>query len=363
MDIAISKVDNLIKLGQYDIAFNIILNQLSSISLEAKPYLLLKLSLLNWIKGDLSEYYKNASLALDLSKKLSYTYLTILAENYIKIFNLYEKAKSLRAKGLYQDSISLFKQAINLSQSINSPHHELKCRRLLSISYWSLNDYHNFFNENIRALEIARQLNHSKEQCRCLNNLGLAYWKFDNYNEALNHFFEALKIARSINSIPDESDIISNIAVVYRDIGNFDKAIEFINTSIQLDEKTLNYNGIFINKLNLGYTFRQLFLLTRNFSYINNAIGIYKELLQNNISIDLKVKVLNNIASAYNDISEFHTYIYFLNQALELANLIKSIEDKSLIFINLGIVYFNLGNYEKAIESYKMSLELASKLR
>jgi CHAT domain-containing protein/tetratricopeptide (TPR) repeat protein len=364
--IKLELLNDLINSGEFDQAENLIQNYLtSSLTPETKVDLLLKLALINWNKGNLEAYQKNSVAALSLAEKIKNSRFIFLAENYLKILSLYNEGKSLAARGSFQDSLKAFNEAINISQIIRSPHHELKCRRLLSITYWQLKDYVNFLNENKLALDLAYKLNHKREQGRCLNNMGLAFWKLDNYTEALNCFLSALQIARELHNYQDESDILANIAPVYRDLGHFDLALEYISASLDIDKKLSNERGIWSNKINLGSVLRQKYLATGDKNYLLEAIKIYKSLLANEprLDLDIKVKILNNLSCTFNDLGDFYSSLQCLNQAIEIARQIKDREEESLIYTNIGIVNYNLGNYEQAIEFYKKSIDLASRLR
>ena len=362
----IELLNHLINSGQFGEAEKLIQNYLASpLTSEIKVDFLLKLALINWNRGNLEAYQKNSLAALRLAGEIKNSQFVFLADNYLKILTFYSEGKSLASLGSFQDSIAAFNEAIKISQLIRSPHHELKCRRLLSITFWQLKDYANFLHENKLALDLANKLNHKREQARCLNNIGLAFWKLDNYTEALDCFLSALQIARELQNYQDESDILANIAPLYRDLGHFDLALEYISASLEIDKKLSNERGIWSNKINMGSVLRQKYLATGDKKYLLEAINIYKSLLNNEpgIDLDIRVKVLNNLSCAFNDLGDFYSSLQCLHQAIEIARQIKDREEESLIYTNIGIVNYNLGNYDQAIEFYKKSIDLASRLR
>ncbi len=357
---------NLLNLGQFKEAERLIQNYLSlCFNQRNKLDLLLKLSLIYWNTGNFEEYQTNTKAALNLAQEIKDAHFISMAKNFLEIFSLYNKGKSFSSQGLFQESISAFNEAIKLAQTINSPHHELKCRRLLSINYWHLKDYSNFLNENRYALNLAIKLNHKREQCRCLNNIGLALWKLDNYSEALNFLLSALQIARLNGYYQDESDILGNIAPIYRDLGNFDQALDYIKASLYIDEKLLNKRGIWSNKINMGSVLRQKYITTGDKKFLQESIDLYISLLKNeyDIDLDIKLRLLNNLASTFNEFGDFYSSLTYLNNALKIAQLLNDNEEESIIFKNLGTVNYNLGNYEQAIEFYKKSIVNALRLR
>ncbi|MGQ9470703.1 MAG: CHAT domain-containing protein, partial [Candidatus Aminicenantales bacterium] len=209
----------------------------------------------------------------------------------------------------------------------------------------------------------AISINHKKEQARCLNNMGIALWKFDNYTEALIHFAKALSIIKSINSAIDEADILANLGLVYREIGNFDEAENYFLQSIEYDKHNTNKQGYYVNLLNIGSLKRLKYLYKKHDELINSAIEIYNQILRESNDPYIKMKALNNLASAYNDINNYHLAIACLNESLNIAINFSDFEEQSIIYNNLGIISYNLGNYENAIKYHSKAIELALRLR
>ncbi|MEM1574183.1 MAG: CHAT domain-containing tetratricopeptide repeat protein [Candidatus Methanomethylicaceae archaeon] len=361
----LDKVNEHIRLGKFDTAKIFLTTYLEhQIPPPLKIEILSKLAILDWNLGNLDDYKKTVLEAIKLSKNLNNKYYDMF-NVYMKILELYNRGKYLSSQDLFQESISSFREAIQLSQSINSYAHELKCRRVLSINYWKLKDYFNFLNENKIALFLAQKINHLREQSRCLNNMGLAYWKLDNYSEALNCFFLALELSKRTGNLSDQSDILSNIAPIYRDIGNFDLAINYTRLSMKIDEQISNKIGIYLNKINLGTILRQKYLATNDKSYLLEAIKIYLDILNNESILDLniKVKTYNNIACAYNDLGDYLLSLQYLKKAINIAIEIGDNEEQCIILTNMGIVNFNLGNYSTAIDYYKKAIDLGVNLK
>jgi len=364
--ISLPHVDDLILNGKYELAQTLCESLINDpLYKEPKPrvFLLLKLALLYWNNGNLKNYFVTTNEAAELARKSGLSEQLRLANAFLAILDLYNKGKSFFSEGNFKESIDSFNSAINYAKSINSPAHELKCKRLLSLAYWGLKDYINFYNQNKEALQLAFQLNHKKEQARCLNNLGLALWKLDDYSSALNNFFKALEIAQNIGALSEVSDILANIGLAYRDIGDFDSSIKYIISSSEIDRKNSNYLGIYLNELNLGSAYRLKYLFSKDIQELYKAISIYNSALKERMPSEIRMKFFNNLSSAYNDLGDFYNALEHLKKSLQIALSIHDAEAEGIIYNNMGSIYFNLGNYEQAIEYHNKAIELALKLR
>ncbi len=152
---------------------------------ESNLNCLLNLAVLYWNSGDITGSNKYYSEAAELSNKLGLKEREQFSLSAKKIIELYQEGKASRLNGKYDKSTQLFSEAISLSKEINSPEHELKCTRLMSLAYWERNDFSHFFLLNKRALEIAEVLKHNKEKGKCLNNIGTYYSRLGNISAAL----------------------------------------------------------------------------------------------------------------------------------------------------------------------------------
>ena len=215
------------------------------------------------------ECYKNIGLILwnlghlDRSKEF-YARAQIFAEKYgiynsrkeysgyNKIFQLYDEGKKSRALNNYRESIVNFQKAVDLASTIQSKHHELKCLRQLSLSYWELNDLATFYMLNKKCLKIARDLNHKREIGRAYNNIGLYYWKTNEYSKALSVYQSALNIARELNDKVEISACFNNIGVIFKELGSYTKALAYIEKAIRIDEELNNKLYLSVELNNLG---------------------------------------------------------------------------------------------------------------
>ena len=323
---------------------------------------LIKKALLNWNLGQLDISKNNYIEALEISKRENFRDLHETCRTILEIFNLYADGKKFRSSGEYNQSIESFIIAISLAKKLDSKEHELKCLRQLSYTYLEINSLQEFATQNENALKIAQNLNHKIEEERALINLGLFYQKLDNYYKALNYYEEALQIARSTNQKADESACLNNIGTIYKNIGEYEDSLNYLFKAFEIDKEMDIDIYMAMDLNNIGTVYWFMGMESNKNSYLDRALFYYGDALRLAKKAGHKkteIKILNNIASVHSQLKEYNTADEHYKSALIEAENIKDFEAMGMILNNLGIIYYNQGNYEESNKYYQRAIDLA----
>jgi len=324
---------------------------------------LIDLAILYWDIGDLNESNGLYASAAELSNNLGQKEKEEFALRAQEIYHLYQDGKSYRVSEQYEQSIQSFNKAISIAQEIHSPEHQLKCMRLLSLVYWDISDFDEFYKLNKEALEIAKEINHKKEIGRCLNNLGSYYYKIDNYTSALSSYETALKIAREEDNPEETANSLLNIGSVWSDIGNYEISLEYLKQALEIDRKLPDRSNIAKDLNNIGVALRMKGLTTESEESLNQAIGIFRQSLQTAQGAHdaiVEIQVLNNIGSTYSAINHFSEALEYFKLAASMAKNNGVGSYLGMIYNNIGTTYSNLGNFNESDHYYQEALRLAS---
>jgi len=366
----INQAEDQLKNGNYDKAIELYkealiqAGRIDSESEEARCFM--RLGLLYWNVGRLNESSDMYKKALSITQKISLKNEQEECLTALEIYKLYSEGKDFRSSRKYEKSIESFKKAINLARKINSKEHELKCLRQLSLTYWELNNFQEFFSLNKEALNIAKILNHKQEKGRCLNNIGIYNWRTENYSNTLNCFEEALKIAQELKNIKDESECLNNIGLTYNDLGNYEKALEYLIKALKIDKELEDGFSIAVDLNNIGSTFRRKGLFSDNKDNFYKALNYYNDSLQLARKINnrkMEIRTLNNIGFVYSHLDNYYDALKCFQSGLNNAEEINDIEAKGMILNNMGIAYYNLGDYEISTKFYQKAIDLAFKIK
>jgi CHAT domain-containing protein/tetratricopeptide (TPR) repeat protein len=323
---------------------------------------LMNLGFLNWDLGKVKESNELFCQALLLSQKLALKEQEARCSTYLRIYEAYVRGKEACASGSHQESIDQFNMAIDLARKIDSPEHELKCLRQMSMNYYHTKMYEQFSSLNNKAFLIARKINHMKEEARCLNNIGISLYETSNYSRALIYYGEALSIlGEYVDEGYDLSAILNNIGVTYRDLGGYDKAISSIRRALDIDTNLNDYEGIAAELSNLAATYRRKGILSNNRDDVYLSLALNVESLEaakrtgNKRSI---TAALNNIGLAYASDGKYVQALMYFQWALNEANLIGDFSEACNIYANMGFVLMEEENFGKAEEHFRKGLEL-----
>ncbi len=326
---------------------------------------LIKLGLLYWNIGKLEISLKYFSDAQSLAKEIGMQNLEEKCKNSLEIYSLYNQGKKYRSLGDTQKSIESFNKAIDMSRALESKEHEVKCLRLLSITYWEALNFHEYLSLNEQALAIARLLNHRIEEGRCLKNIGLFYLKIDNYSKSINFFEKALLIAAHLENDRMISDYLNLIGISYRNIGNYSKSLDYLTKARANADKIKDLYLLSLILDNIGNTYRNRALLNDNEEDFYQAIKNYEESLliaRKNNDLKTQIEVLNNLGSVNTDLKNFYPALEYFQEGYKKALEIQDVESIGMILNNMGIVHFNQGNYEESTKYYQKAIDLAQGL-
>jgi CHAT domain-containing protein/tetratricopeptide (TPR) repeat protein len=330
-----------------------------------------KLGILFWNLGQLKESENSYLKALALAKSLGLKDREKECQDALYIINLYNKAKEFRSSGDYENSIKYFQKAINIAKNINSPDHELKCLRQMSLCYWDQNDFQEFRSLNEIALSIARKTRNKREEGICLNNIGLCCWKNDDYSNSLKYYEDALKIAREQKNTQEQTDSLNNIGIIYKEIGNYEKSLSYLTEALSIDQKLNKKEIILIDLNNIGTTYRKKGLISNNKQDFFKALDYFNDCLKiinntNDIKTEIRVlnnRVLNNIGTVFNDLENYAEALRYYKIGLKQAEELKDNETLSFILNNIGIVYYNSGDYEESAKYCQKAIDLAGQIK
>ena len=324
---------------------------------------LYNLAILYWNIGDLKNSKSYFLRCASLAKREGFADFENNSLSSIKAYELYEEGKAFRLAEKYNQSIDAYNEAIKIAREIRSPDLELKCSRLLSLTYWETNNLDKFYQLNLSALRIAEQINHYKERGRCLNNIGVYFSRLDNYDTAIDSFEKALAIAIEHNYIDEIAVALLNLGGIWSDLGNYEKALLYLNQALEIDKRLNDSLSIAKDLNNIGIATRLKGLSNESTEDLKRAEELLKQALTIAKEVDdqsFETQVLNNLGSIYADLNQFESALTYFYQAAVIADHINDNSYLGMIYNNIGIIYSHLNNYEEANKYYDRALVLSS---
>lgn len=209
-------------------------------------------------------------------------------------------------------------------------------------------------NQNEKALSIFNELKEDTFIAKSLGALGVSYWQKGEIVKSLDYLFKALKINETLDLKSEQAATNNQISMVYQSQNKIPIAEDFSNKSMSIIKNltpALSHISIFHNLAN-----------------IYGMQGKYKEALRLDsigLSYCERLHVEFNKSMFYDNMANC---LYFANDwPNAIAYHLKSIaidssfgNNKQLgdTYCNLGAIYEEQKNFNKAIDCYKKSIEL-----
>ena len=280
-----------------------------------------------------------------------------------KTIDKYQEAKDFHFKALSIEEKLLGERNLSTASSYNN----------IGELYSNLGDYSTALDYGFKTLEIRVELlgkYHHDTSTSC-HNIGSYYYQSGNYSEALKYLEIAIEISEKLlGEHPYTASSYCNIGLVYDDMGNYEKALEYYFKALAIIEKTMGtrhpdaaclYN-------NIGCSYESLNDYSKALEYLCKAIGINESTLGDN----------TRTANSYNAAGLVQEKLGDYPKALEYYSKAFAIREKVLgpnhpdtvnlhygiseIYRKSGLESEKQGEYQKALEYYNKALAIKEKV-
>ncbi|MCW3075916.1 MAG: protein serine/threonine phosphatase [Bacteroidetes bacterium] len=310
----------------------------------AKTNLLNKISTA-YLEINLENSLDFAKRSLGLSEKMGYK--KGMAQAYFLLGNISNyKAEHLEAITWFKKSLLIRKELFlmsDVSQTYSS----------IGYCYEDMGNFPEAKNNYIASLKIREQLKDKIGIAKCNSNIGNIYFQTQNLEEALKFLIPALKVFEEAGEKRMIAAISHNIGTIYI-YQNKPEAINLLQTALKINEEMGNRFWKSNNLTALSELYRKQGDFAEAKKCLNSALIILEESGQKEgmINIYNLLSKLNMSQKKYNDAN------VNLNKALILAISSNSITKRQTCYENLAELEKYRGNYQKALEYFKLSVVL-----
>ena len=293
---------------------------------QANDYNLKALSLADSISFQRGFAEANRCRGVILSFKKDSNALAYL-ERALNIFRELNDKRGIAAtlnnqSGLYVDA-NEFAKALGVASESLKFFEELKDTEAIGaiinrigVVYERQSDFRTALDHYLKALAIRQQIGDKPGTAFSLTRVGDMYAKLNQLTEALNYYQQAYKLTQTLGRSQNLLDVTIAIGDLYKKQGNYKEALNYYHLSLRAEEDSRGRDGIIISYRRLG----EIYLLQKDYD----------------LSLENFQKALENI--------------YKKN----------SPESSSVLYL-IAKVYFEMGDYVKALENANTSMETARK--
>jgi tetratricopeptide (TPR) repeat protein len=223
-------------------------------------------------RGEAKNLQEERNLAIENYQK-AIALQTELHQDSNLINTLIDLGRFYLFQGLLQESIPLFKQSLQVAQTIGDYKGEATALMNLGHAYILLGQFPRAIEFYKKSLAISREINDLKSECASLNGLGFAYASLESPRRAIEFYEKSLAISRETGDLTSESVSLNRLGLVYHSLGQFPRAIEFLEQFLAISHEIGHLNNEATAWLNIG---RALVRADRR----TDAIGAYRNARQ-----------------------------------------------------------------------------------
>lgn len=214
--------------------------------------------------------------------------------------------------------------------------------------------------ENINsAVSISALHGNKRQQASALNVLGIALSNLGDFSNSLATYFSALKLARETDNKKSQAQILNNISNCYHWMKEVDNSLEYLQMAMELALEAGNLSDICSLKSNMGHLYTSL-------GKFDEAYRLMTESLEMNIkevnNSDALAKTYNNLAALYLEQKKYDEALECYFRSMEIVTEKKDEFTISHTKMLIGLAYYMIGDYSKAVTHQEQALDTAQKI-
>lgn len=207
----------------------------------------------------------------------------------------------------------------------------------------------------LRLIELAQNQGDDKEEALSYILLGKTRYVQEKYEQALESYLKALEIIEREDLKEIFSRIHAHIGITYFLLNDYSKAIIHLKGSVEYENKKSIENRKISCFNTLGNVYVKIGDYPSALQYYLEALKIL-EIANNDFAV--MSRVINNIGIIYTELKNPDKAIEFYNRALAISGQTKDKQLKSTLLSNLGICYLDKSDFNKAENYFYKGLEV-----
>ena len=267
-------------------------------------------------------------------------------------------------QGQYDQAIDYYKQGLEITQR-SSQLAELEAILLgnVGLAHVQKGDYYaeaiDYLEKYWRLINDRNQNNKKTQSqtAQALGNLGNAYYGADLYVKAIAFHQKRLNLSQKILDQAGEAKALSDLGIVYQALGNSQKAIEYQQQALTLAQKIKQQSLESFALGNLGIIYQTQGNYGKASDYQEQRLAIARQLQD----LRAEAETLANMAGLAYFQGDYRKAIALYEQGWKISW--EKLHDADILYRirgNQGLVYFQMGNNEKALEANQQYFQYAS---
>src|SRR5271166_2697673 len=259
-----------------------------------------------------------------------------------------------------KEADKLYAESLDLVHQAGDRYQEAHTRSALGMLYHSFGEEQKAIDTLNEALEEDRGIEDRHGEAVTLNNLAIVYSDTGETQKALDIQNSARSIFRDLDDESEDAGALSNIGSIYQSLGLYERAEVYFLQAREKQQQFGDEDGEAATLNNLGVVKQNQGEPLEALRYFEQSLPLIEKLGNRTA----QARLLASMAIALSDTGHPPAeVIEKLNRSLQIARETGDVDIEALALHNLGSVYSQLGDPDKALEHYRQALGLWSQIR
>jgi tetratricopeptide (TPR) repeat protein len=256
--------------------------------------------------------------------------------------------------GSYAKAAEKAKDALTLSEKINSRKGKALSLNTIGIIYWYQGDYPEALEYEYKVLKISEENGDKRRLAGSLNNIGNIYHEQGDLAKALEDQYKALKIYEELDAKADIANLLNNIAVIYRKQNNYTEALANHYKALKIREELGEKPDIASSLNNIGVLYYEQNNYPKALEQYDRALKIFEDINDKKNITNLYINIGNN----YFKQKKYSEALTYQNKSLLTAKEIGYLEGIKEAEKSLSEIYEQLNDNTQAFKHYKKYIDV-----
>ncbi len=311
-----------------------------------------------------SSQIKDAESLLDLNAY----YVTINLWNI-----LIDKADKAYYFNSPERSLEIYQIAIYVAERLKNKKYLATTYYHIGRVYYGMDKARDAIKKYLFSKKIFEEAGLHRDLVYILSGLGSFHLSLKDYEQARKYSQQSIDLAQILRNrdVPagawPDSFGVANALLTLGELkeyeGNYNLAMDYFQRSLkiynELNKASMRYNfQIVVSMTSIGRIYYEIGNNIQALINLNQALEMSRRLGYVNIT----ASVLNNLGILYLEQEDYEKATHYFFQSLQIYQKLKNRSDFAKVFLNLAVVHQRRGEYNKALESFEFSLQRASEV-
>ncbi|NJO98268.1 MAG: tetratricopeptide repeat protein [Pleurocapsa sp. CRU_1_2] len=227
-------------------------------------------------------------------------------------------------------------------------------------TFYNVRTYWKDLEETLQtALNAAKNAKNELAVARIYNNIAHTFRLLGRAEEGIDYGSNSYKIFCSLKDIQGEAESSYTLGYLYRSVGNWEESIKAFEHCLSLFKLFEDFVGEAGALDGLGQVYTKQENIDKAEEVLQKSLKLKEEKVKDPFEIS---KSLNNLGKVYKTKGNLKKAKELFERSLKIKNELRDNQGLGVCYNEIGEVYRLMGNFEEAFEQFQKSLDIKKKV-